>query len=55
MNDALVKALDPQLAGLALKNIAIHKSTTLETQLPFAHSVEKINQEDITRILKDRN
>ena len=50
MNEALVKALDPQLARIALKRIAKnHKSTALEPQLPFAQLVEKINQEDITR------
>ena len=42
MNDALVKALDPQLARIELKKIANHKSTALEPQLPFAHLVEKI-------------
>ena len=36
MNDALVKALDPQLARIAHKKIANHKSTALEPQLPFA-------------------
>ena len=30
MNDALVKALDPQLTRIALKKIANHKSTALE-------------------------
>ena len=48
MNDALVKALDPQLVRKALKKIANHKSTALEPQLPFAQLVEKIQQEDIT-------
>ena len=55
MNDALVKALDPQLARIALKKIANHKSTALEPQLPFAKFVEKIHQEDITRIHIDRH
>ena len=36
MNDAHVKTLDPQLARIALKKIANHKSTTLEPQRPFA-------------------
>ena len=49
MNDALVKALVPQLARIALKKIAKEKSTALEPQLPFAKLVEKIHQEDITR------
>ena len=49
MNDALVKAHDPQLARIALKKIANHKSAALEPQLPFAQLVEKIHQEDITR------
>ena len=49
MTDALVKALDPQLARIALKKIANHKSTALEPQLPIAQLVEKIHQEDITR------
>ena len=48
MNDALVKALDPQLVRKALKKIANHKSTALEPQLPFAQLAEKIQQEDIT-------
>ena len=48
MYDALVKALDPQLARIALKKIANHKSTALEPQHPFVHLVEKIHQEDIT-------
>ena len=30
MNDALVKALDPQLTRIALEKIANHKSTALE-------------------------
>ena len=49
INDALVKALDPQLARIALKKIANHKATALEPKLPFAQLVEKIHQEDITR------
>ena len=40
MNDALVKALNPQLARIALKKVANHKSTTLEPQLPFAQLVQ---------------
>ena len=54
INDALVKALDPQLARIALKKIANHKSTALEPQIPFAQLVEKIHKEDITRTLIDR-
>ena len=34
MNDALVKALDPQLARIAPKMIANHKSNALESQHP---------------------
>ena len=49
MNDALVKALEQQLARIALKKTANHKWTALEPQPPFAHLVEKIHQEDITR------
>ena len=30
MNDALVKTLDPQLARIAFKRIANHKSTALD-------------------------
>ena len=55
MNDALVKALDPQLARIALKKIANHKSTAVEPQLPFEQLVEKIHQEDITRTYIDRH
>ena len=55
MNDALVKALDPQLARTALKKIANHQSTALEPQLPRAQLVEKIHQEDITRTHFDRH
>ena len=55
MNDALVKALNPQLARIALKQIVNHKSTALEPQLPFAQLVEKIHQEDITRTHTDIN
>ena len=40
-NDALVKALDPQLARIALIKIANHKSTALEPQRSFAQLVEK--------------
>ena len=43
MNDALVKALDPQLARIAIKKIENHKSTALEPQLLFAQLVEKIH------------
>ena len=43
LNDAVVKALDPQLARVALKKIANHKSTALEPQLPFAQFVEEIH------------
>ena len=50
MNDALVKKLEQQLACINLRKIANHKSTALEPQLPFAQLVEKILQEDITRI-----
>ena len=50
MDDALFKALDPQLARIALKKIfANHKSTALEPKLPFADLVEKIHEEDVTR------
>ena len=49
MRDAHFKALDSQLARVALKNIANNKSTALEQQLPFAQLVEKKHQEDITR------
>ena len=55
MNDALVKALDPQLARIALEKIANHKSTALKTQLPFAQLAEKIHQEDITRTNNDED
>ena len=55
MNDAIVKALDPQLARVALKKIANHKSTALEPQLSFAQLVEKIHQENITRTHTDRH
>ena len=55
MNDALVKALDPQLARIALKKIANHKSTAIEPQFPFAQLVEKIHQEHITRTHIDRH
>ena len=41
MDDALVKALDPQLARIERKEIANHKSTALEPQHPFAQLVEK--------------
>ena len=54
-NDALVKAVDPQLARIANKKIANHKSTALEPQLSFAQLVEKIHHEDITRIHIDRH
>ena len=53
MNDALVKALETQLARMALKKIADHKSTALEPQLPFVQLVEKMHQEDITRTNND--
>ena len=49
MNDAVVRALDPKLARIALLSIANHKSTALEPQLPFAQLVEKTQQENITR------
>ena len=55
MNDALVKALDPQLAGIALKKIPNHKSTALEPQIPFAQLVQKKHQEDFTRTPIDRH
>ena len=48
MNDALVKALDPQLARIALKKVTNHKSTALEPQPPFAQLVEK-KTKNITR------
>ena len=35
MNEALVKALDPQLARIDLKKIGNYKSTELEPQLPL--------------------
>ena len=55
MIDALVKALDPQLARKALKKIANHKSTAMEPQLLFAELVEEIHQEDIMRTHIDRH
>ena len=42
LNDAFVKALDPQLARMTLKKVANHKSTALESQLSFAQLVEKL-------------
>ena len=41
MKDALLKALDPQLARIALKKIANPKSTALKPQFPFAQLVKK--------------
>ena len=55
MNDPLVKALYPQLARIAPKEIANQKSTALEPQLPYAQLVEKKHQEDITRRHIDRH
>ena len=55
MNDALVKALVPQIARIAPKKIANHKSNALEPKLPFAQLAEKIHQEDITRTQIDRH
>ena len=55
MTDALVKALDPQLARITLKKFVNHKSTALEPQRPFAQLVEKIHQENITRTHIDRH
>ena len=56
MNDALVKALDPQLARIAFKNIANHKSTALEPQLPFAQLVNKNTKKTLQEhILTDKN
>ena len=52
---ALVKGLDPQLARIALKKIANHKSTALEPQLSFAQLVKKIHQADVTRTHIDRH
>ena len=54
MIEALSKALDPQLARIALKKIENHKSTALEPQLQFAQLVERIHQEDNTRTQIDR-
>ena len=55
LNDALVKELDPQIARIAQKKTASHKSTALKPQLPFAQLVEKRHQEDITRTYIDRH
>ena len=56
MNDALVRALDPQLARIALKKIANHKSTALEPELPFAQLDEKIHNNILQEhILIDTN
>ena len=55
MNDALIKALDPQLARIAPKKIANHKSTALPPQLPFAQLVKKTHQKHITKTHIDRH
>ena len=56
MIEALVKALDPQLARIALRNIANHKSNALEPQLPFAQLVEKYTKKILhEHILTDTN
>ena len=55
MNEAVIKALDPQLARRALKKIANHKTAALEPQLPFDQLEERIHQKDITRTHIDRN
>ena len=55
MNDKLVKALDPQLAQIALNKIANHKVRALGPQLPFVQLVKKIHQENITRAHIDRH
>ena len=47
MNDALVKILDPQLARIALKKIANHKSTALVPHtlvVLFAQLLKKIKK-----------
>ena len=54
INDALVRALDPQLARIALKKIVNHISTAMEPHFPFAQLFEKIHQEDNTRTHIDR-
>ena len=54
MNDALVKALDPQLARIALKKIANRKSTTPSTTSNCTTG-RKLHQEDITRTHIDRH
>ena len=38
-----------------VKKIDNYKSTAFEAQLPFAHLVEKIHQENITKTLIDRH
>ena len=55
MKDALVRAQDPQLATIALKKIANHKSTALEPRIPLAQLGQKIHQEDITSTHLDRH
>ena len=55
LNDALVKALDPQLARIALKKISNLQPIAMEPQLPFAQVVEKIHQEYITGTHIDRH
>ena len=42
MNDALVKAINPQLVRIEFKKIANHKPTALEPQFPFAQFSRKI-------------
>ena len=45
MKYALVKALDPPVALIALKKYYL-KSPALEPHFPFAHSTENIHQND---------
>ena len=52
MRKRMTKALDPQLARIAIKRLQI---TALEPQLPFVQLVEKVHQEDIPRAHIDRH
>ena len=52
MNDALVEAVDPQGARMALKKVANRKATAREPHLPFAQLAGKyIRKTSLEQIL----
>ena len=55
MNQTFIRCLDNELKTAALKNHANHKQTPREPEMPFKALVDKIDQMDLTRTIRNNH